>query len=127
MWDYFEGNEKAFMSEMAKVETKTHLFNGFSTLKWNSNKTYLDELEQRGAPVIRTITVDRVTPSSITKAFEDLGADKIVIKPQIGGGAWRQVLCQKGEALPAKDQLPPAGAMIQPFLPSVIELSLIHI
>ena len=83
VWDYFEGNEAAFTAEMAKVEAKTSLFNDFSTLKWNSNKSYLDELEQQGAPVIGTITVDRVTETLVKKAFKELHTDRLVIKPQI--------------------------------------------
>ena len=119
VWDYFEGNEQAFLSEMAKVEQKTKVFNPFSTLKWNANKSYLDELEHAGAPVIETITVDGVTGSGINKAFEDLRTDKIVIKPQVGGGAWRQVLMSKGDPMPPRNELPPEGAMIQAFLPRV--------
>lgn len=121
VWDYFEGNEAAFLSEMAKVEAKTKLLNRFSTLKWNSNKSYLDALEKEGAPVIRTINVNRVTESCVAKAFKELETDTLVIKPQIGGGAWRQVLYKKGEPFPSKDALPPEEAMIQAFLPSVLE------
>ncbi|WP_371396449.1 RimK family alpha-L-glutamate ligase [Fretibacter rubidus] len=119
VWDYFEGNEQAFLSEMAKAEQKTKIFNPFSKLKWNANKSYLDELEHAGAPVIETITVDGVTPSGITKAFAELRTDTVVIKPQVGGGAWRQVLLKQGEPMPARSELPPQGAMIQAFLPSV--------
>jgi len=118
---YFEGNEAAFTAEMAKVETQTQLFNDFSTLKWNANKTYLDELEREGAPVIGTITVERVSQTSVEKAFEELQTDTLVIKPQIGGGAWRQVLYKQGDPFPKKETLPPEGAMIQAFLPSVVE------
>jgi len=121
VWDYFEGNETVFISEMAKVEAKTKLLNDFSTLKWNSNKSYLDELEHEGAPVIGTIAVARVTETNVMKAFADLQTDTLVIKPQVGGGAWRQVLHKKGEPFPSKDTLPPEGAMIQAFLPSVVE------
>jgi len=121
VWDYFEGNEIAFTTEMAKVEAKTKLYNRFSTLKWNANKSYLEELERGGAPVIETITVERVSETNVAKAFKELHTDKIVIKPQIGGGAWRQVLYEKGDPFPSKDKLPPEGAMIQAFLPSVIE------
>ena len=39
----------------------------------------------------------------------------------MGGGAWRQVLYKKGDPFPNKDALPPEGAMIQAFLPSVTE------
>jgi len=119
VWDYFEGNETAFIAEMAKVDTQTLLLNSFKTLRWNSDKSYLDELEDHGAPVIQTVILERVTQSGITKAFETLGADKIVIKPQVGGGAWRQVLYTKGDPFPSKDDLPPQGALVQAFLPSV--------
>jgi len=121
VWDYFEGNEKVFLSEMAKVETLTKLYNPYNCLKWNSNKSYLEELEKLGAPVIRTLTVERVTQRAVEAAFETLKTDKLVIKPQIGGGAWRQVLYKKGDPFPSKDQLPPEEAMIQAFLPSVKE------
>ena len=121
VWDYFEGNEVAFIAEMAKVDAKTKLFNNFKILNWNANKSYLDELESEGAPVISTLTVERVTEVAIMRAFEELETDRLVIKPQVGGGAWRQVLYKKGEPFPSKDELPPEGAMIQAFLPSVIE------
>ena len=121
VWDYFEGNEADFIAEMAKAEAKTKLFNDFKTLSWNANKSYLDELEHEGAPVISTITVERVTETGVARAFEELETDTLVIKPQVGGGAWRQVLYKKGEPFPSKDELPPEGAMIQAFLPSVVE------
>ncbi len=121
VWDYFEGNEVAFTSEMAKIEAKTMLLNSFSVIKWNSNKSYLDELEKEGAPVIGTINVDCVTQSCVAKAFKELETDKLVIKPQVGGGAWRQVLYEKDAPFPSKDELPPKGALIQAFLPSVLE------
>lgn len=120
VWDYFEGNEKVFLSEMAKAEQQTKVFNSFAQLKWNSNKSYLDELETAGAPVIETIVVDRITQSGVARAFDALQTDKVVIKPQVGGGAWRQVLHSKGDPFPQRSELPPAGAMIQAFLPSVL-------
>ena len=119
VWDYFEGNEDAFMREMAQASQHTEIFNPFDVLKWNADKSYLDELERQGAPVIETITVDRVTRTGVEKAFEDFGTDKMVIKPSVGGGAWRQVLYTKGDPFPDADELPPRGAMLQPFLPSV--------
>lgn len=120
VWDYVEGDNKHhFLTEMAKISDETLLLNDFKTLKWNSDKAYLDELGARGAPVIETVILDRVTETGIERAFETLGADKIVIKPRVGAGAWRQVLYTKNEAFPAKDLLPPAEAMVQAFLPSV--------
>lgn len=121
VWDYFEGNEAAFLSAIAKAEAVTPVYNGFDILKWNADKSYLDEMEARGAPVIPTLTVDRVTETNIARAFEELKTEKLVIKPRVGGGAWRQVLYKKGDPFPSVDELPPEGALIQAFLKSVTE------
>ena len=121
VWDYFEGNEEAFLAQLAKADAATKVFNNLKCVQWNVRKSYLDELEKSGAPVIQTIVLERVTEAGIARASDELGADKIVIKPQVGGGAWKQVLYTKGAPFPAKDTLPPAKAMVQAFLPSVIE------
>jgi len=121
VWDYFEGNEAAFLRAIAKAEAVTPVFNSFEMLKWNADKSYLDELHTRGADVIRTLSVDHVTEANVTRAFEELGTDTLVIKPRVGGGAWRQVLYKKGEPFPKAEELPPEGALLQPFLPSVLE------
>ncbi len=121
VWDYFEGNEDVFLSAIAKAESVTPVFNSFDILKWNADKSYLDELAARGAPVIQTLTVDRVTQTNVARAFEALETDTLVIKPKVGGGAWRQVLYKKGEPFPGTNALPPEGALIQAFLPSVTQ------
>ena len=121
VWDYFEGNEEAFLTAVAKAEAVTPVFNSFNILKWNADKSYLDELAERGAPVIRTLTVDRVTQTNVSRAFEELETDTLVIKPKVGGGAWRQVLHKQGDPFPEADMLPPEGALLQAFLPSVTE------
>lgn len=121
VWDYFEGNEEAFLSAIAKAEAVTPVFNSFDVLKWNADKCYLEELEARGAPVIRTITVDGVSKTNVARAFEILDTDTLVIKPNVGGGAWRQVLHKKGDPFPVASEMPPEGALLQAFLPSVLE------
>lgn len=119
VWDYFEGNEARFLDIMARAEKMTPVLNTPDLLRWNSDKSYLEELAVRGAKVIPTLRVDGVTSDHAARAFETFGTDRIVIKPQVGGGAWRQALYTQGEPWPAAGQLPPEGALIQPFLPSV--------
>ena len=121
VWDYFEGNEDAFLSAIAVAEKTTPVFNSFDILKWNADKSYLEELESRGAPTIRTLSVERVTKTNVGRAFEELETDTLVIKPTVGGGAWRQVLYKQGDPFPGADTLPPEGALLQAFLPSVKE------
>lgn len=121
VWDYFEGNESRFLDVMARAATVTPVLNTPDLLRWNADKAYLEELAARGAKVIPTVRVDGVTIDDASRAFETFGTDRIVIKPQVGGGAWRQALYGKGAPWPAADALPPEGALIQPFLPSVTE------
>ena len=121
VWDYFEGNEDAFLSAIAKAEAVTPVFNSFDVLKWNADKSYLEELEAKGAPVIRSVTVDGVTKTNVARTFEELDTDTLVIKPTVGGGAWRQVLYKQGDPFPPASELPPESALLQAFLPSVLE------
>ena len=70
VWDYFEGNDIKFIKEMERVDKITNLYNSIDVIKWNSKKSYLQELEKKGAPVIETIYVDFVSQTNITKAFD---------------------------------------------------------
>ena len=119
VWDYFEGNQVAFLEQIEMASKTTQIFNPLDVLKWNSEKSYLSELESKGAAVIKTLYMDSVTETGIAQAFETLDADKIVIKPTIGGGAWRQALYERGAPFPSPEDLPPEAAMVQAFLPSV--------
>ncbi|MGB3456109.1 MAG: hypothetical protein WBG08_04925 [Litorimonas sp.] len=119
VWDYFEGNEARFLEVMDRAARTTPVLNPPELLVWNADKLYLDTLAARGAPVIPTRRVERVSPDHAAAAFEAFGTDRIVIKPQVGGGAWRQALYRQGDPWPDSEALPPQGALIQPFLPSV--------
>ncbi|MBO6763393.1 RimK family alpha-L-glutamate ligase [Maricaulis sp.] len=119
-WDYMEKPD-AFMAKLEAISAATRLFNPLPMVRWNSRKTYLKDLAERGAPMIPTVWADRATADTITAAFETLDCDDIVVKPVLGAGAWRQARIRKGEPVPAAEALPPADCMIQPFLPAVAE------
>lgn len=121
IWDYFEtGNLKLFLAQIDAAGQKTKVFNPPRLLRWNTNKRYLGELEQRGAPVIPAKIVKHATPEIIIAACDEFECDKLVIKPLVGGGAWRQALYTHGTIMPGPDILPPAEAILQPFVPSVL-------
>ena len=119
VWDYVEGKRRKFLTAMGKIAAKTRLMNSYETLAWNSDKHYLDDLAKKGAPVISTVSVDRVTEAAINRAYSQLKTDHIVIKPRIGAGAWRQISLKQGEALPPRSEWPPNEALIQPFQSAV--------
>jgi len=117
-WDYMQKPE-AFEAALQAIAGKTRLLNPFETFRWNQRKTYLKDLAARGAPMIPTLWCERADAATIGAAFDALGSDDIVVKPVLGGGAWRQARIRRGEALPSAENLPIAQCMIQPFLPAV--------
>jgi len=85
-WDYVPVREE-FLQFAKNIETKTKLFNSSEVMKWNTNKTYLSILENKGVPIIPTKfanNLDEALPA-IRWAFEK--APAVAIKPTVGAGA----------------------------------------
>jgi len=133
-WDYTE-HPARFLEVLGEIEAAgVPLLNPLATLRWNLDKRYLRELEAAGLPTVPTHWAARVDAAAVEAAFEAFGragreVTELVIKPQIGAGAWRQVRLRRGEELPAPELLPPGEALLQPFLAEVQErgeLSLVY-
>ena len=119
-WDYQQRVED-FLSVLARLESARPLFNPLDVVRWNLDKRYLAELGARGVNVIPTIYADSASDAVLMEAFERFACDSIVVKPLVGAGAWRQVKVERDGARPPLDVRPPAAAMLQPFVPSVVE------
>lgn len=120
VWDY-PPKLSGFLATLDRLHETAPVFNPPALVRWNIEKTYLRDLANAGAPSIATYWADQADAATIEAAFAALGADRIVVKPLVGGGAWRQALLTRDEPLPAASELPPAACLIQPFLPSVPE------
>ena len=124
-WDYWDRLEE-FLSALERIEGQTWLFNGSALVRWNARKTYLRELETKGAKLIPTLWLDLADEAAAKAAFGTLGADDLVFKRQVGAGAKDQHRVKRGEPIPAM----PHAMMVQPFLPMIQtegELSFIFI
>ena len=128
-WDY-AARADLFLDRLRSFAESTRLFNPLPLVRWNLEKTYLRALEQRGARIVPTRWCERADPAAIEAAFEAFACERVVVKPVVGQSAWRQALVTRGEPLPTAEALPPAGTLIQPFLPSIRtegELSLLFV
>lgn len=124
-WDYWDRLDE-FLETLRRIESVTRLFNPVSLVTWNIRKTYLRELETKGAKLIPTVWLDVADEASARAAFDTLGADDLVFKRQIGAGAKGQHRLTRGEPIPEM----PHPMMVQPFLPMIQtegELSFIFI
>ncbi len=119
-WDYVQKCD-LFYQVLAEIDGKTRLFNDLATLRMNGDKGYLLKLAAKGIATIPTLRIAKCTQAQIDAAYAHFGCDELVVKPIVGGGAWRQARVQKGQPLPAVSELPPEAAFVQPFLPGILD------
>ncbi|MGA1343104.1 MAG: ATP-grasp domain-containing protein [Hyphomonas sp.] len=113
-WDYWDRLEE-FLAALEQIEDQTRLFNRSALVRWNARKTYLRELETRGAKLIPTVWLDVADEAAAKAAFDTLQADDLVFKRQVGAGAKDQHRVKRGEPLSSM----PQPMMAQPFLPMI--------
>ncbi|SNR23815.1 ATP-grasp domain-containing protein [Blastococcus mobilis] len=117
-WDYAWRLEEFLSWAAAFPGQATRLRNAVELLRWNTDKTYLRDLERAGLPVVPTV-------------WHPLGADQLpdagewVVKPSVSAGSrdtarWTDPTA----ALAHVAELTAAGrtAMVQPYLDSVDDL-----
>jgi hypothetical protein len=124
-WDYWDRLDE-FLAALERIERQTRLFNGAALVRWNARKTYLRELETKGAKLIPTLWLDVADEAAARAAFDTLGADDLVFKRQVGAGAKDQHRLKRGEPIPEMRH----PMMVQPFLKMIQdegELSFIFI
>jgi glutathione synthase/RimK-type ligase-like ATP-grasp enzyme len=130
-WDYADARDD-FIAWAHAVDAATELVNPVSVLEWNSHKSYLLEMSNRGVPVVATTLVRRNTSSSDqarTLADHD---GEVVIKPAVSVGATGalRALASSAAARTHLAQLLLDGdVLVQPLVRSVLsagETSLIY-
>jgi glutathione synthase/RimK-type ligase-like ATP-grasp enzyme len=121
-WDYPDDRD-AFVAWAGEAEQVTALWNPADVLRWNTHKSYLLELEDRGAPVVPTAWLARGDRIDLAELLASRGWSRAVLKPAVGAGSVgleRVDAHEREEGQRALDALLTSGdAMVQPYLPSV--------
>lgn len=125
-WDYCDRLEE-FLSWVRRVGTETRLWNPPALVEWNARKSYLRDLELRGAPVIPTEWLD---PSSeggrLAEVLRRRGWQRAFLKPEVGASARLTMPFEESpDGLARAEELlrlnPGERWLVQPFLASVLE------
>ncbi len=93
--------------------------NPVPVLRWNSDKSYLLELEQAGVAVVPTLISAALSPDDIAVAAQKFGSDELVIKPPISGGADGTIRLNTAQPIP--DDIAGKKMLIQPFQPAIAQ------
>ena len=85
-WDYFD-NFKLFSNWLEKNKYEIKFINSLEIIKWNLDKVYLLELQEKGINIAPTILIKKNQPTTLKKLFEDTGWKEAVLKPTVSGAA----------------------------------------
>jgi len=133
-WDYFDRRDE-FVAWAERTGGVTDLWNPAEVIRWNSDKRYLRDLEDRGVPTVPTLWIEPGSTVDIAHELDVRAWGDAIVKPAIDGGARRLMRVEATGAGAAQDHadtlLAGGGAvLVQPFLPSVAsdgELSLVFV
>ena len=128
-WDY-QDFPADFLAKLEALEAHgIPVANPPAVVRWNYDKGYLRDLVAARAPTVPTIWRENPGRGDVLAALEHFATDNVVVKRQVGAGAL-------GQHRFSCTDLPPEGwrmghtAMLQPFLPAIVEegeISLIFI
>jgi glutathione synthase/RimK-type ligase-like ATP-grasp enzyme len=124
-WDYFHRPEK-FAEWIDKFEAlKVRVLNPLPIVRWNHDKKYLRDLEQRGITIAPTFWCDRNTSPSVEEVLAAKGWRKAVVKPTISGTSLYTWVVERGDRHGHDTQLAKLlaqrGMMIQEFMPEILD------
>ncbi|GAA4444252.1 hypothetical protein GCM10023188_46000 [Pontibacter saemangeumensis] len=122
-WDYFDKID-AFYAWLDKLEQlPVRVLNPVKTVRWNTDKRYLLDLQQEGVNVVPTVWLEKGSEFDAAQAFARLGAEKIIVKPAVSGGAKNTFALTPGEAAAKtaylNELLQQESFLVQPFLEEI--------
>ncbi len=123
-WDYHL-DYQGFLRWAQRVASVTQLWNPLPMVRWNSHKSYMQDIADRGAPIVPTIWLRAGSTPDLAELMRARGWERAVVKPVVGL-ATRGVMrfsVTGGELPAAQDHvnalLREQDVMMQPFLRSV--------
>ena len=119
-WDYHKRHDEflAWVDRLAADGVR--VFNPPALVRWNSEKTYLRDLEKLSIPVVPTHWVEKDTAITLGKVLEKNGWRDAVVKPAISASAhetWRTSAATAAADDARFQQMAARGrVLVQPFL-----------
>ena len=93
--------------------------NPLATLRWNTNKTYLLELEARGVPIVPSLLAPAFCQQDLEDARTTFGDVVFVVKPTVSGGAEGTYRMKPGDPVPP--DVKHCEMLVQPLIPAIAE------
>jgi hypothetical protein len=115
-WGYHHDHARWLRACATWERANLPVSNPARVLAWNSDKRYLSELAARGVAIPPTTFTDELSQALVDGVFADTGADELIVKPAVSGGAWKTQRLRRGDAVEAA---PGTTMLVQPYMPSI--------
>ncbi|WP_297334899.1 glutathione synthetase [Algoriphagus sp.] len=126
VWDYFDYYPE-FLDWLDKIKALgIPVLNDLDTIRWNSSKSYLLEIADKGFPVIAGMLLEKGKLPHVESIRAQIQKETVVIKPLVSGGAkntFKISLSDWDSFLPKLMSLLEEEAfLVQPFVKEVAEV-----
>ncbi len=123
-WDY-QDDPKQFMQVLKTINrSSARLENSLGIVKWNLDKRYLKEMQQKGIAIVPTRWQNHLQPDEIPSIFDEYDTGELIIKPVISANADHTYRIGRNIETQTKDKLSrifvDRPLMIQPFMDSIL-------
>lgn len=121
-WDYHVRYDE-FLPWAERVAAVSQLWNPLAALRWNTHKSYLRDLSQRGVPVVPTTWMEAGSSAHLQTLLNLRGWERAVLKPAVSASAYSTMIVDRDSINAAQELantlLPVRDLMLQPFMQSV--------
>ena len=124
-WDY-QNDLDSFLDVLQEIHnSETILENSIDLVKWNIEKNYLRELDQKGNPIVPTIwETGSFKVDDVSNYYDTFDTDHLIIKPTVSANADNTFWLRKkaiGKELESLQKIfSQRSFMVQPFMESII-------
>ncbi len=116
-WGYQRHPAKWFACLDAWEDAGVRFANPVATLRWNTDKDYLFDLEAAGVPIVPTRETHCLCLDDLEAARAAFGSEQLVVKPAISGGADGTYCLEVDDAIPFA--VLEREMLIQPLMPAI--------
>ena len=122
-WDYPQDVAR-FIRVLEQIDSSDAvLVNDLGLVRWGIPKTYLRDLQARGADIVPSLWCDDLSSGRINGFFDALSSDRIVIKPVVSTNATDTFLLDRHDAVDNEPELLSKFSgrefVVQPFIENI--------
>ena len=120
-WDYPQ-DVNAFLAALERIDrSRAVLVNDLSLVRWSLAKTYLRDLQRRGADIVPSTWYEQMPKGALQRWFDVMRTDRLIVKPVVSTNATDTFLLDKRTADESLllSKFRDRALVVQPFIANI--------